>query len=73
MVPYRKTENQTFVDDYVDLTGGIWKGCRFDGCIVELRSGYTPTTIANCVFEECKLVGDGWPPGLPIPLDPAGE
>lgn len=66
MITGRRTEAKTFVDDYVDLTGGVWKDCRFDGCILEMRAGHAPTTIANCTLEECMLVGDGWPRNLPL-------
>jgi hypothetical protein len=64
MVTSPRHEGAAFVDDYIDLTGAIWKGCSFDGCILEIQEGTRPTTIENCTIVQCKLVGDGWPRNL---------
>jgi hypothetical protein len=62
-MPEPRVFTQTFIDERVDLTGGVWKNCLFNGCVVELRAGQAGT-VMDCVFEECQLVGDGWPGGM---------
>jgi hypothetical protein len=64
MLKSPRHEGVAFVDDCIDLTGAIWKGCSFDGCILELHAGSRPTTIENCTLVQCKLVGAGWPRDL---------
>jgi len=69
MITSPRHEGVAFVDDYIDLTGAIWKGCSFDGCILELHAGSRPTTIENCTLVQCKLVGAGWPRDLRLKDD----
>jgi hypothetical protein len=61
--------NKIFVDARIDLTGRFVADCSFDGCILELRkvlgkAGQT-TPFPGCVFNNCQLIGDGWPEGWP--------
>lgn len=48
---------RAFIDDYLDLTGGVWVRCTFDGCIVHLGG---LAIVSGCIFKNCKYTGD-WP------------
>ncbi len=68
MLKSPRHEGVAFVDDCIDLTGAIWKGCSFDGCILgaacrqppdhhrELHAGTVQTG-------GCRLAARPSPPG----------
>jgi len=61
--------NKIFVDVRIDLTGRFVADCTFDGCILELHKvlGKASRTgpLPGCVFNNCQLIGNGWPEDWP--------
>lgn len=48
-------------DDALDLTGRTIKRVRFDGCTLTLtQDRVLRTTLIDCLFVDCVMVGDGW-------------
>jgi hypothetical protein len=52
---------KTFLDEHLDLTGQVFRGCRFSGCVLELWRSIRKAQFDQCTFEDCRHYGDGWP------------
>lgn len=68
-------KGETFVDDLMDLSGGDYERCVFNGCILILDKAKMhgkKTRLIDNRFEHCLLQGDGWPEQIwPLPVTPA--
>ena len=51
----------TFIDERLDLSHKAVIGCTFDGCIIEIKKAEPYGVLAICSFNDCLLVGEGWP------------
>lgn len=54
---------RTHVNSVVDLTGRETRGHTFINCVVHLHS-WMGSTVCDCYFESCDLVGDAWVLGI---------
>lgn len=58
----KANRGRVLLDARVDLTGQLWCGCEFDGCILIVRRVEDHATVLhNCGIVDCRLEGDGWP------------
>ena len=62
----RTISGVTYVDHLIDLSGGDYRDCTFDGCICVLAPQRGTILISNH-FEDCFFEGDGWEEALRQP------
>lgn len=55
------TRGRVFVDERLNMTGGTYLNCTFDGCVLEANPSEQVLHCECCEFRNCQLVGEAWP------------